>query len=184
MLKELLVETRSVRRYDQSRKIDNSTLMDIVESVRYCPSAANLQRVRVAIVNDASCDGVFDTLSFAAYLRPWVRPEVGERPVAYLVLLTKTEPDTNLAIDCGIAAEAIALSAREKGIGYCMFRSFNAEKLTRVIGKESYTPVLVISLGYPKEEVVIEKATDSLKYYRDENDVHHVPKLALEDIIL
>lgn len=184
MLKDLLKQTRSVRRYDESRKIDRSTLMDIVESVRYCPSAANLQRVRVAIVDDSLCDGVFDTLSFAAYLRPWVHPDVGERPVAYLVLMTKTDPDTNLAIDCGIVAEAIALSAREKGIGYCMFRSFNAENLTRVLAKEGYTPVLVISLGYPGEEVVIETATDSLRYYRDENDVHHVPKLALEDIIL
>lgn len=184
MLKDLLKQTRSVRRYDESRKIDRSTLMDILESVRYCPSAANLQRVRIAIVDDSLCDSVFDTLSFAAYLRPWVRPEVGQRPVAYLVLMTNSTPDTNLAIDCGIAAEAIALSLREKGIGYCMFRSFNAENLTRVLGKEGYTPVLVISLGYPTEEVVVETATDSLRYYRDENDIHHVPKLALEDIII
>ena len=184
MLKELLIKTRSIRRYDESRKIDMSTLMDIVESIRYCPSAANGQRVKVAIISDDLTEKVFDTLSFAAYLRPWMGPEEGQRPVAYLVLLTKSDPDTNLAIDCGIAAEAIALSAREKGIGYCMFRSFNVENLTRVIGKEGYTPVLVISLGYPKEEVVIETATDSLRYYRDENDVHHVPKLALEDIIV
>ena len=184
MLKDLLKQTRSIRRYDESKRIDRSTLMDTVESVRYCPSAANLQRVRIAIIDDYKSGEVFDTLSFAAYLRPWVRPDVGQRPVAYLVLMTKAEPDTNLAIDCGIVAEALALSAREKGIGYCMFRSFNAENLTRVIGKEGYNPVLVISLGYPGEEVVIETATDSLRYYRDEDSVHHVPKLALEDIIL
>ncbi len=184
MFKELLKETRSVRRYEENREIDRDTLVEIAESLRYCPSAANLQRVRIAIITGDLCQGVFDTLSFAAYLRPWVRPEEGERPVAYMVLMTKTEPDTNLAIDCGIAAEAIALSAREKGIGYCMFRSFNAENLTRVLGKEGYTSVLVISLGYPKERVEIEDATDSLKYYRDENGVHHVPKLPLEDLIL
>ena len=45
---------------------------------------------------------------------------------------------------------------------------------------------LVIAIGYPKEEVVIDEVscTDNLKYYRDEENVHHVPKLKLEDVLL
>lgn len=34
------------------------------------------------------------------------------------------------------------------------------------------------------ETVVLEDTGDSVAYYRDENDVHHVPKRALSSILL
>lgn len=44
----------------------------------------------------------------------------------------------------------------------------------------------VIAFGYPKEEVVLEDIPEDgdIKYYRDENQVHHVPKKRIEDIVL
>jgi nitroreductase len=110
---------------------------------------------------------------------------VGERPVAYAVLMTATDPDVNLAIDIGLCAEAMILTAREKGIGACLFRSFNKDKLSEILSKDGYIPVLVISLGYPAEEVVIDEVKNGdIKYYRDENDVHHVPKLSLSELLI
>ncbi len=186
MIKDLLKATRSVRRYDESRKITCEQLQEIAEAVRLCPSAANMQRLRLALVVEQEQSGeVFDTLAFAALLRPWVRPDVGERPVAYIVIMADREADVNLSIDAGIIAEAMLLTAKEQGIAGCMFRSFDKEKLTRVLGKDGYYPLLVLSLGYPGEMVVLETAVDGdLKYYRDGEGVHHVPKLALEDVII
>lgn len=51
---------------------------------------------------------------------------------------------------------------------------------------EIYDVKLVIALGYPKEKVVLEEIseTDDIKYYRDEDKIHHVPKIKLDDLIL
>jgi len=43
-----------------------------------------------------------------------------------------------------------------------------------------------VAVGKPDEEIVIREIEkgESTKYYRDENDVHYVPKRKLEDILL
>ncbi len=45
--------------------------------------------------------------------------------------------------------------------------------------------VLVIALGVPKEKVILEETVDGdVRYYRDENRVHHVPKRALDEVLV
>jgi hypothetical protein len=44
----------------------------------------------------------------------------------------------------------------------------------------------VLALGKPNETVVLEEVgpDGDIKYYRDEEDVHHVPKRSLEELVL
>ena len=45
-------------------------------------------------------------------------------------------------------------------------------------------PALVIALGTPDEEIILEDKIDIVDYYRDENGVHRVPKRLKEELIV
>jgi nitroreductase len=126
-------------------------------------------------------------LRWAGYLTDWKGPEEGEKPSAYIVVLLDKDISSNCFWDHGIACQSILLGACEKGLGGCMFGSFDKNGLRNSLKiSERYEPLMVIALGKPKETVVLEALDDSgnIKYWRDENSVHHVPKRNLKDLIL
>ena len=186
MILELLKKNRSYRRFDSSKKIPHDLLYSFAECARYTASGANLQRLRFTLINDEKeCEDIFSSLKFAGYLKEWAGPKESERPVAYVIISTAATLDTTLSIDIGIAAEAMLLCACEAGVGGCMFRSYNHDKVKAHIPREGQEPCLVIALGYPTENVYICDSVDGeIKYYRDENDDHAVPKLSLDELIL
>ena len=186
MILELLESTRSYRRFREEVRLSDDHVLALAEAIRLSPSAGNLQRIRICPITDReSCARVFSTLAFAAYLKDWQGPSEGERPAAYAVVMCKGEPDINLAIDSGLCMEAMLLTARERGIGGCIFRSFNKPSLTAILGKEDYTPIAVVALGYPAEQVVLTEVKEGdIKYYRDSQGTHFVPKHNKEDYVI
>ena len=83
--------------------------------------------------------------------------------------------------------QSILLGAVENGLGGCIIANINRKKLAEALNlDEKYEIALVLALGYPKEEVVIETINEygDIKYWRDENKVHHVPKRTLDKLIL
>jgi len=185
-LRELLLKTRSYRRFYQDETIGAGDLKEIVENVRFTPSAANKQPLKFVIVTDASMGGkIFALLKWAAYLKDWDGPGPGERPSAYIVMLGNRKASPYIDGDYGIAMQTILLSAVEKGYGGCLIASYDKEKVRQLLDiPEELELSVVIALGKPKEEVVIDTAEDGdIKYWRDENRVHHVPKRSLEELI-
>jgi len=50
---------------------------------------------------------------------------------------------------------------------------------------DRYKIIQVIALGLPAEEVVIDEVRDGdIKYWRDGNEVHHVPKRGIDELII
>ena len=124
---------------------------------------------------------------WARDLKDWPGPSEGERPSAYIIILWDTDIADTTFCDQGIAAQSILLGAAERNLGGCMIASIDKDKLRRALEiPPRYEILLVLALGKPKEKVVIEEVGTGgdIKYWRDSNDVHHVPKRRLDDIIL
>ncbi len=188
MIEELVRKNRSVRRFYEERFISRETLEGLVNLARLSPSAGNLQPLKYILSNTPEKnERIFPCLAWAAYLKDWPGPPKGERPSAYIVILGDREITNNFFCDHGIAAQSILLGARQQGLGGCIIGSINRERLREALSiPERFEILLVIALGIPKEEVVIEEIGpgESIKYWRDEKGVHHVPKRRLKDIIL
>jgi len=188
MFKNLVRKNRSYRRFDENKTIDRETLVTLVDYARMSPSGANKQALKYFISYDAEMnDKIFPTLAWAGYLKEWPGPDIGERPSAYIVIVQDEGRKMVSGIDHGIAAQTILLGAAELGLGGCMIGSIQRTKLREVLNiPENYEILLVIALGQPKETVVIDEIDldGDIKYWRDENQVHHVPKFKLKDIII
>lgn len=189
MLKDLVLQCRSYRRFDQSEAVPAQVLRDLVDTARLTASAANAQALRFRIVNTPElCAQVFPTIRWAAALKDWDGPAEGERPSAYIVIACDLSIGKNKQWDDGIAAQTILLGAVEKGYGGCMIGSFQRGELAAVLGlnPEQYSLDLVLAIGKPREKVVLVPLNQdgSTTYYRDENGVHYVPKRSLEDVLL
>lgn len=187
MLKDLITHNRSYRRFYQDVQIDYNTLEELVNLARLSASAANKQPLKYILFNEPTINKeIFGTLAWAAYLKDWVGPEEGERPSAYIIVINDTEIASPFPqVDLGIACQSILLGAIEIGLGGCILAGINKNKLREILNlPEQYEILAVIALGKPKETVVIEAAKDDIKYWRDSEDVHHVPKRTLKEIVL
>lgn len=188
--RELIRSNRSYRRFDESRRININTLSELIELTRYCASGRNLQPLKYRIVEDADeREKVYPLLKWAGYFSDWDGPAVGERPAAYLVQCLDTTLTANCLCDDGLQLEAITLGASALGIHGVIIKSFNVVELSKVLSiPEAFKPLYILALGYPAEEVLITDTDGShdadIKYYRDEEGHHFVPKRPLSEIII
>jgi len=188
MIAELVKENRSYRRFYEDHALAPETLKELVSLARISASAANLQPLKYILSSDPRKNAeIFSCLAWAGYLKDWPGPEEGERPSAYIVVLGDTGISESAGCDHGIAAQTIMLAAREKGLAGCMLGSIDRKALRNSLNIPSQLKILlVLAIGKPKEQIVLETidSSDSIKYWRDNEGVHHVPKRKLEDIIV
>lgn len=185
-LKGLLIKTRSYRKFVEDERIPTETLSGIVNLVRYTPSPMNAQPHKFVIVNNKELsERLFPLIKWAAYLKEWDGPTKGERPCAYIVMIGNREKGRFIDWDYGISLQTILLGLMEKGYGACTIASFDKEATREILHVEAqYEIAAIIAIGRPAEEVVIENVdNDNIRYWRDENNVHHVPKRKLDEYL-
>lgn len=188
MLRDLVVRNRSYRRFYGNETIGLGTLRELVDLARLSASAANLQPLRYILSCEPQTNAViFSHLGWAGYLKDWIGPSEGERPSAYIIILRDTTIRYLVGIDHGIAAQSILLGATDKGLGGCMIANINRQELQQSLDIPThYEILLVLALGRPKETVMMDTIgpNGDIKYWRDGDGKHHVPKRALDDIIV
>ena len=184
---EIVKKSRSYRRFYEQKEIPQLALLKLVENARLIPSAQNLQPLKYYIVEYQQRNTVFPYLRWAGYLPEWDGPVEGERPSAYIIILSDKNISKNVKWDHGIAAQTIVLGAASKEMGGCIIGSIDREGLASALDlSEDYMIELIVALGFPKENVVIKEIEngDDIKYYRDKEGNHYVPKRKLKDIII
>lgn len=186
-IKHLANTTRSYRRFRQIYPVTPELMTQWVDNARVSASAGNKQPLRYRIVTDKEqCAQIFETLTWAAALSDWDGPEPGQRPTGYIIMATDSETFKGelWRFDAGIAAQTIMLSSTEEGFGGCIMLSFKRGELKKILSMpEDLEPVLVLALGRPIEDIrLVDAVQGDTTYYRDEQQVHYVPKRKLEDI--
>jgi len=187
-LKDLIVRNRTCRRFRQDVSITSRTLRELVDLARLSASGANLQPLKYVLSYEPEKNAlIFPHLGWAGYLKDWPGPKEGERPSAYIIILGDTQISPSFGCDPGIAAQSILLGAAERGLAGCMIGTIDRQQLHKVLKIPSrFEILLVIALGKSTETVVLDTVgpDGNIQYWRDEASVHHVPKRALDDIIV
>lgn len=189
MFKDLVLANRSYRGFDESRTITKEELLDLVGLARCTPSGANNQPLKYRLVyQHDEVETVVANTKWAAMLPQLTIPHDGKHPTAFIVVCVDTAicaAPANCQADVGIASQTMLLGAAEKGLGGCMIANFKKDAMAELLHlPEGIVPTLVIALGKPDEKIVIVDAEGSTKYYRDEADVHYVPKRKVEDLVI
>ena len=191
MILDLAKKNRSYRGYDESYRFTKEELMELVDVTRYAASSVNRQPFAYYIAwEKEEVDKIQKLTKWARGLPQMTLPHPGMCPTGWVIVLHNTDWAPNVQRfrqDVGIVAQTLLLAATEKGLGGCMIGNYVAEEVSKALDlPENLVPVLIIALGKPAEKIVITEVGEdgNVNYYRDENDVHYVPKRKLEDIVV
>lgn len=191
MLRDLVLQNRSYRTFDESDPVTREMLLEWVDNARLTPSAVNAQPLKYRLVDTKEgVEKVLPHTAWAGALKDITLPPEGKHPTAFVVICHDTTVRENPASsekDVGIAAMTLLLSATEAGYGGCMIGAFNRDRVGEVLRiPEKYVPVLLVALGKPDELVFLTEPRDkdNVIYYRDDHNLHFVPKRKLEDILI
>ena len=187
MFKDLGIKNRSTRSFVGDYEISSEVLLELIDTARITPSAMNKQPLSYVAIGKENAPKVLANIKMAASLGIKL-PPVGGEPSAYILVCVKKDSPSVTAytdFDVGIACQTILLAAAEKGISGCIIGSHNTENLIRELGLDADTDIrLCIALGKSAENIILEDTVDGgLRYYRDAENNHHVPKRKLEDIV-
>jgi nitroreductase len=184
MIYEKIVVRRTIRRYTKE-SVPKDVLEKCVDAARLSPSGMNRQPLKYIIVDDEKLlEKVFGTTSWAGYL-PDYEPSEEEMPRAYIIVLLDKEIRKNCGHDAGIAVMSISMVAYEEGLGSCILGAIERAKLRRVLKvPDDLEIVLAVALGYPAENPIVDRVKNGdVKYWLDNDNVLHVPKRELKDIV-
>jgi nitroreductase len=157
---KLVLQRRSVRKYSD-REVGDEQLKAIVDAMRWAPSWANVQPVRLLCVKDpeiksAVCACVPDlNPAYKALVKApvlLVFCSILKKSGYYKGVLSNRIGDYFM-LDAGLAIENAILAAADRELGTCLIGVFDVDKLKQTLNiPEDIEPVALSPLGYPEGE--------------------------------
>lgn len=191
MIKNLVMRSRSYRGYDESRKVTKEELMEFVDCARLAPSSVNMQPLKYFLAWTPEMTAKIQPLTrWAKGLPQMELPHPGHCPTAFIVIcqdISLNPSEAAFLRDVGIVAQTILLAAAEQGLGGCMIGNYDKNELHQALElPENIVTALVVAIGKADETIVLTDVGEDGKtaYYRDQEDIHYVPKRCLEDVVM
>jgi len=160
---QTILTRRSIRQY-KPEQISDEELEEILCAAMYAPSARNQQAWHFTVVQNKAALAMMKTALKEGMLTSGVEflmnrasdPDFVAFHNAPTLIVISADAQVGGAIDCGAAAENIALAAESLGIGSCLmassemaFKSPLGEDLRTELGiPQGYEHVCTVALGY------------------------------------
>lgn len=162
---------QSVRGYSP-QLVEREKIECCIEAARLAPSACNAQPWTFIVVDDADLKNHLADLTADRWLplNHWTK----QAPVHVAVVIEKANLTARIGakvkrrdfswIDVGIAAEHFCLQAASLGLGTCMLGWFKESKVRDLLAiPETKRVGLIITLGYPADEMIRPKIRKKMK---------------------
>lgn len=178
---------RTIRRFRQEA-VPKEELEFIIDMARRAAQAANLQHLRYTVVTAPElAEAIFHRTAWAAYVKPRRTPVWGRTAPPCFIAVTACGAESRFReVDAGAAIQTLLLAAYGRGLGCCWIGAFERDRVSELLELPAGEALLyLVAVGYPDEEPLSEEvaADESIKYYLDDRDRLHVPKIRLQDLI-
>lgn len=183
---EALKARRTIRLFKQAN-VSSDDLRDMLDAARQTSCACNGQLLRYVVVKSSDdVKNVFEQTAWAGLVKPRRTPVWGvSAPAAFIAVVGPKDANSMTYADAGAAIQSMQIAAYEKGLGCCWLGAINREKLHGLLGlQEKQEVFFLLAVGVPAEQPVSEDISDpkDVKYYLDDNNQLHVPKLTVDAI--
>ena len=183
-LTRLLRKNRSYRGYDPHFIIKEEHLHRIISVNTLIPSAKNQQVLRFRPVLSDQSDKILKNIALGGALPELHLPLKDTEPNAFIIICSTIPENKYVDIDLGISVQSMLLQAVEMGLNGICIGAFNKDTIRQAFDMP-YDPLLILAIGKASEKIELTAihSGDNQTYYRKEN-VHYVPKLSVEDLII
>ena len=185
---DAITNRRTIRKYDQTKRVPSELLVNAVECARLSPTGGNFQSLKFAVIEEPKMvEDIFHITKWGMHLPgDSGNPKEGEHPTAFIAILHDKNISQNVPLnDAGAAAQSMMVYAWGEGVGSCWIGNIDRKKATEIMSlPENLSIHTVIALGYPAMTAKVEDLVgeDTKYFYRGEDFI--VPKRKLEDIML
>lgn len=171
ILKKLALHRQSVRSY-KSDSIDRQDILKCISSARMSPSACNSQPWKFVAVDDVEKKEQICSVTYNKVVKFNKFTHTAPVIIAVVIESTNIIADVGAAIsdrefnlmDLGIAVENFCLQAADIGLGTCILGCFDEKKVKEILAVPKNKRIgLLITLGYPKSDIIREKDRKSIE---------------------